>query len=128
MLADQIVGGAKITPIATAKSNLAAAEAIAARSPVIQVKPFLPLKIGVVTTESMTDGVKARFRANLEKKLGWYGGSILGFEELDQNPNAVAAAIERFIAAGADVVLTGGGNRSTRSTPQFARCRFSTPK
>ena len=110
VLADQIVGGAKITPIATAEANVAAAEAVAARSPVIQVKPFLPLKIGVVTTEAMTDGVKARFRANLEKKLGWYGGSILGFEELDQNPKAVAAAIERFIAAGADVVLTGGGN------------------
>lgn len=110
VIAEQVVGGAKITPIATAESNLAAAETITAQHPVIQVKPFLPLNVGVVTTEAMTAGVKARFRANLEKKIGWYGGVILGFEELDQDPKAVAVAIERFIAAGADVVLTGGGN------------------
>jgi len=106
----RVVGGAKITPIAIAETDLAAAEAIAARRPVIQVKPFLPLKVGVVTTAGMSEAVKARFQASLRKKIAWYGGSVLGFDELEHDPDAVAQAILQFLAAGADLILTGGGN------------------
>ncbi len=110
VVAGRVVAGAKITPVAIAQANLAAAEAIAARGAVVQVKPFLPLKIGVVTTEGMADGARERFRASLCQKIGWYGGSVLGFKELPDDPAALARAIQRFIEAGADVVLTGGGN------------------
>lgn len=109
VVAGQVVAGAKITPIAIERSNLERAEAIAARAPVAQVKPFLPLKVGVVTTEGMAEGVKQRFRANLEKKIGWYGGSVLGFAEVEHDPRVLAEAIQRFRSAGADVILTGGG-------------------
>ena len=65
---------------------------------------------GVVTTETMTAAVRERFRAALEKRIAWYGGSILGFVELEDDPSAMAATIESFVAAGADVILTSGGN------------------
>jgi hypothetical protein len=104
-----VVAGAKITPIAIDRANLEAAEALARRSPVVQVKPFLPLKVGVVTTEGMAEGVKSRFRANLDKKIGWYGGTVLGFVEVEPDAGRLAAAIEAFSAAGAGLILTGGG-------------------
>ena len=105
----QVVAGAKITPIAIDRSALERAEGIAALTTVVQVKPFLPLKVGVVTTEGMAPRVKERFRANLTNKIGWYGGSVLGFVEVEPDSAQVAQAIARFKSAGADLILTGGG-------------------
>jgi hypothetical protein len=110
VLPGKIVCGAKITPVAIDSTTLAEAEATARRQPVVQVKPFLPLAVGVVTTEGMTDKTRARFQETVRKKIGWYGGEVLGFADLPNDEVQVAAAIERFIAAGADLILTGGGN------------------
>jgi hypothetical protein len=110
VLPGKIVCGAKITPVAIDETTLAEAESIARRQPVIQVKPFLPLTVGVVTTEGMTDKVRARFRETVRKKIAWYGGTVLGFEDLPNDEIQVGAAIERFIDQGAGLILTGGGN------------------
>lgn len=106
---EQIIAGAKITPIAIDRSDLERAEGIAALTTVVQVKPFLPLKVGIVTTEGMAPRVKERFQANLTKKIEWYGGSVLGFVEVEPDSAQVARAIARFKADGADLILTGGG-------------------
>ncbi|MEA2597098.1 MAG: hypothetical protein QOF01_3567, partial [Thermomicrobiales bacterium] len=84
--------------------------AIAGRQPVVQVKPFLPLAVGVVTTEGMTEKTRERFRETVRKKIAWYGGEVLGFADLPNNESKVADAIERFVDGGAGLVLTGGGN------------------
>lgn len=110
VLPGKIVCGAKITPVAIDEATLAESEVIARRQPVIQVKPFLPLSVGVVTTEGMTDKVRERFRETVRKKIAWYGGTVLGFEDLPNDDVLVGAAIERFIDHGAGLVLTGGGN------------------
>src|SRR5688572_28625702 len=49
----KILAGAKITPVAVDNTVLREAERIAAGSPVIEVKPFLPRNVGVVTTEQL---------------------------------------------------------------------------
>ena len=110
IVAERVLGGAKITPIAISETDLLAAEAIAERRPVLRVEPFLPLKVGVVTTGEMNEGVRARFQESLRKKIDWFGGAILGFDDVGDDPAAVAASIQQFIDAGAGAVLTGGGN------------------
>lgn len=110
VLPGKVVAGVKITPVATAESNLRQAEAIASGTPVIEVKPFLPLKVGIVTTEGMNDKTRSRFRNTVRNKLAWYGASVLAFADLQHDQEAVAQAIEQFISDGADLVLTGGGN------------------
>jgi hypothetical protein len=110
VLSGKIVCGAKITPVAIDGEILAEAEEIAGRQPVVQVKPFLPLKVGVVSTEGMTDKTRDRFRETIRKKIAWYGGEVLGFTDLPNEEIPVADAIEGYIAQGADLVLTGGGN------------------
>ena len=110
VLPGRIVAGAKITPVAVPEATVREAEALAARRPVLRVAPFRPLSVGVVTTEGLSDKLRDRFRETVRRKVGWYGASVLRFEDLANDPAAVAPAIAGLIADGADLVLTGGGN------------------
>jgi hypothetical protein len=112
VLPGKVVAGAKITPVAIPDRLLAQAEAYARARPrpIVEVAPFQPLVVGVVTTEGLTGRTRERFQATVRRKIGWFGGSVLRFEELPNDASAVARAIEGMITDGAQLVLTGGGN------------------
>ncbi len=110
VLPGKIVTGAKITPVAVPEATLREAEALAGRRPVVRVAAFRPRRVGVVTTEGLTDKIRDRFRQTVAAKIGWYGGAVLRFEDLPNDPTAVATAIEGLVADGADLILTAGGN------------------
>lgn len=110
-LPGKTLAGVKVTPVAVPESTLSQAEAITRDGePIVRVLPFLPQVVGVVTTEAMKAGVRDRFRAIVERKIGWYGGSVLRFEEPAADSAAVAEAMTGLVADGADVVLAAGGN------------------
>ncbi len=106
----KIVAGAKITPVAVPEATLREAEELARGRPMLRVEAFRPLCVGVITTEGLDGKVRDRFRETVQRKVGWYGASVLRFEDLPADADAVASAIERLIADGADLVLTAGGN------------------
>ena len=110
VLPGKIVAGAKITPVATRKSLIDEAVRIASSSKVVQVKPFLPLKIGVVTTEAMDEKTCSRFERAVETKTDWYGGELLGYRAVANDAGEVAAALYEFLEQGAQLLMTGGGN------------------
>jgi hypothetical protein len=110
VLPGKVLAGAKIAPVAIEESVLVEAEQIASAAPVVQVKPFKPLKIGVVTTEGLQGDIAERFRATVNRKVDWYGAEVLGFSDLTNDPAAVATAIQGYIDDGADLIMTGGGN------------------
>lgn len=115
VLPGTVLAGAKITPVAIDGATLAEAEALAAGlasagRPVVQVKPFRPLCVGVVTTEGLADSARDRFQAAVRQKIAWFGGEVLGFVDLKDDADHVAAEIEAMVGIGADVILTGGGN------------------
>lgn len=106
----KIVSGVKVTPVAVAEATLREAEAIAAASPVIEVLPFLPMKVGVISTEGPDWRVREKFESSVAQKIGWYGGEVLGFSDPPREAAAIAAEIARYVDAGADLVLAAGGN------------------
>jgi hypothetical protein len=106
----KIVTGVKVTPVAVAGATLLEAETIAAEGAVVQVVPFQPLHVGVISTEGPDWRVRDRFQASVEQKIGWYGGSVIGFSDLPRDAEAIAAEIERLAAEGTDLVLAAGGN------------------
>jgi molybdopterin biosynthesis enzyme len=110
VLPGKIVAGAKITPVAISSSAIEAAEAIAAGDSVMTVKPYLPRKVGVVTTEGLRGALQARFQETVRTKLAWFGSEVIGFSDVPDRAEDVAHAIESFIAQGATLILTGGGN------------------
>ena len=81
---------------------MAEAEAVAraGSEPVVQVKPFRPRLVGIVTTEGMSDKVRARFRQTVEQKIAWYGSRVLRFEDLAGEPAAVATAYDPTCGSG----------------------------
>ena len=106
----KIVTGVKVTPVAVAEATLLEAEAIAAEGPVVQVAPFHPLRVGVISTEGPDWRVRDRFQASVAQKIGWYGGSVIGFSDLPRDAEVIAAEIDRLEGEGADLVLAAGGN------------------
>jgi molybdopterin biosynthesis enzyme len=106
----KIVTGVKVTPVAVAELALREAESIAAESPVVQVAPFRPLKVGVISTEGPDWRVRDRFRASVEQKIGWYGGEVVSLSDQPKEPEAIAAEIERLAESGVDLVLAAGGS------------------
>lgn len=110
VLPGRIVAGAKITPVATRRSLIDEAKRIASSRTVIEVKPFLPLTVGIVITETMDEATRARFDRNAEEKIAWYGARLLGIEQVANDPAAVAGALSGFLAQGAELLMTGGGN------------------
>ena len=110
VLPGKTVAGIKITPVATTETVLSQAEAISSGSPIIDVKPFAPLQVGVVTTEGMDEKTRTRFRETVRKKVGWYGGTVVDFVDLPNDADAVASAMQSFLDERVDLIMTGGGN------------------
>ncbi|MFL5759779.1 MAG: molybdopterin-binding protein [Thermomicrobiales bacterium] len=110
VLPGKILAGAKITPVAIDEAILAEAEQIAGTAPIVQVKPFQPMKVGVITTEGLQGDACDRFQTSVIQKIDWFGGEVLGFVDLPNDPDLVAGVIERFLADGAELIMTGGGN------------------
>jgi hypothetical protein len=106
----KMLAGAKISPIAVSQATLDAAVELASRSPVVQVKPFTPKRIAVVSTDGLEGKVRDRFQEAVVTKMGWFGSTVTGFTDLVDKPDHVADAIEAVIDEGAEIVLTGGGN------------------
>lgn len=110
VLPGKVLAGAKIAPVAIDESILRQTEAIAADEPVIQVKPFQSLKVGVLSTEGLDGRAAERFQLSLRAKIAWYGGRVLGFTDVANDPAPVAESIDAYLKAGADLILTGGGD------------------
>jgi molybdopterin biosynthesis enzyme len=106
----KIVTGVKVTPVAVTEATLSEAEAIAAESPVVQIAAFQPLRVGVISTEGPDWRVRDKFQTSVAQKIGWYGGSVIGFSDLPRDAEAIAAEIGRLEGEGADLVLAAGGN------------------
>ena len=106
----KIVTGVKVTPVAVAEATLREAETVAAEGPVVQVAPFQPLRVGVISTEGPDWRVRDRFQTSVAQKIGWYGGSVIGFSDLPRDADVIATEIGRLEGEGADLVLAAGGN------------------
>jgi len=112
VVAGKIVAGAKISPIAIHASVLEdiRRELSTRPDPLIRVKPFRPLCAGVVVTEGLNPKIRDRFEKVVRQKIGWYGGSILRFEYVEDDSEQVANAMQALIDDGAQILLAAGGH------------------
>lgn len=108
--AGAVVCGIKITPVAAPESSLVAAEEIIGDHPIVSVLPFWPMSVGVVSSEPMSERMRARFQETVRQKVAWYGGNVLRFAEPEPEQPAIAAAILDLIADGAGMILAAGGS------------------
>lgn len=110
VLPGKTLAGVKITPIVTQEDHVERAELIASRSPVLQVKPFLPLRVGVFSTEGGGGTAQQRFRESVTAKVNWYGGSVVDIVDVPREATAVLEVMRCYRERDVDLLLAGGGN------------------
>lgn len=106
----QPVGGTRIIPLLIEEEKISRLENTVDR-PVIEVLPFRPFRVGVVTTgnEVYSGRIKDAFGPVIRQKFENLGSSILGQTFSDDSIEMTVQRIRDFLAQGADMVVCTGG-------------------
>ncbi|GAB6908728.1 Molybdopterin binding domain-containing protein [Desulfosarcina cetonica] len=109
---DQPVAGTRIIPLFTEMERIETIEAICrADFPIVQVKPFAPFKIGIVTTgsEIYHGRIQDRFGPVLRKKFADLGSEVIDQVFVSDDIAMTVDAIHGLIGRGAQMVAVTGG-------------------
>lgn len=108
----QIVAGTRVIPLTIQRDILEGAEEICSeQEPLLSVKPFQPLWVGIVTTgsEVYTGRIKDGFCSVVRKKAAPFGARVLGQVIVPDDPYLITTEIHQMIGEGADLVIVTGG-------------------
>jgi len=108
----QIVAGTRVIPLAIRREILEEAEEICSQAgPMITVKPFQPLWLGVVTTgsEVYSGRIQDGFCSVIKQKASPFGARMLGQVIVPDDPFLISHEVRQFVAGGAELVLVTGG-------------------
>ena len=109
--AGEKLAGTRVIPLAVAREKLERAKAAVGETPLLSVRPFRPLRCGIVTTgnEVFYGRISDTFTPVVEEKLREYGSSVVWRETCPDNGARIVRAIRQMLDAGADFILTTGG-------------------
>jgi len=109
---DTAMAGTRIIPLATVEKNIKEVERICKEYyPVIDVKPFKNLKVGVITTgdEVYSGRIKDKFGPVLKKKFAELNCEVIKQVFVSDDVEKTVDAIHELINEGAELIaLTGG--------------------
>jgi molybdenum cofactor synthesis domain-containing protein len=106
------VAGTRIIPLVTPEETLRGVDALCrAHAPLISVKPFRPLKVGIVTTgsEIYHGRIEDKFGPVLHAKFAELGCEVLRQIFVSDDVEMTVAAIHEILSAGAELVAVTGG-------------------
>lgn len=116
--AGDLVASAKIAPHLLPVAVLDRATALVGRRGVVGLAPLVVRRVAVVVKESLHAPARERFESSVRLKVEALGSTLAGFDYVDENADAVSAALEA--AAGvADLILTAGSASTDPSDPFF---------
>ncbi len=106
-----ILAGMRVIPLVIEKEKMRRARQVAGDTPIFELKPFLKMSAGIVTTgnEVYYGRITDTFTPVVEDKLSEYGVEIMGHEMSDDSPQHIAAAIQSLLQKGAGMVVCTGG-------------------
>ena len=78
--------------------------------PLVWVAPFVPSRVGVIVKESVRATARERFEASVHAKVEGLGSEIVSIAYVDDDPDAVEAAMAGFVRRPdpIDLILTAG--------------------
>jgi len=105
------IAATRIIPLVIEEEKMKRAKEAAGDKPLLQILPFQKVKAGIVTTgsEVYKGRIKDAFGPAIRAKLEEYDVTILGQRIVDDSQEDIIAAIQAYIAEGADLVLCTGG-------------------
>jgi len=101
VMADEMVGRAKIVPFVTREEVVRRAEEFKG---VLRVRPFRRLRVAALVQEKIDDASLAKFRAALEEKIAFFGselGEVTRAEDL-------VSALRQALGRGAQLLVVAG--------------------
>lgn len=108
----QVVAGTRVIPLTVQRHLLEAAEEIFGKpGPLLTVKPFQPLWVGVVTTgsEVYSGRIQDGFCSVIRQKTAPFGARVLGQVIVPDDPYLISTQIRQLIGEGAELVMVTGG-------------------
>lgn len=112
VLEGQSVAGTRIIPLVTKKEKIKQVKLLCEmNTPIIDVKPYNSLKIGIVTTgnEIFSGRIDDKFGSVLKKKFEFYGSTIIEQIIVPDEIEKIKNAIDKLINKGADMIVATGG-------------------
>jgi molybdenum cofactor synthesis domain-containing protein len=108
----KVVAGTRIIPLVIDEGTVEIIEAKRrGNAPVVEVLPFRPLRVGIVTTgsEVFHGRIKDRFGPVVARKLEEYGCEVIGQIYVSDEAERIVQAIRAFLDEGADMITVTGG-------------------
>ena len=105
------LAGTRIIPLIIEKVKMEKAKQTAGSKPLLEIKPFLHKKVGIVTTgnEVFFGRIKDTFGPFIREKLAEYDVDVIGQRIIGDNPEEISAGINTFMSEGANMVICTGG-------------------
>jgi len=106
------LAGTRVIPLMIEEEKLFQVEALCREfGPAVQVKPYQPLKVGIVTTgsEIFKGRIKDCFGPVIRKKVAAFGGEVLEQIFCPDEMDAIVAAVDKLRTMGAELILLTGG-------------------
>ncbi len=110
--ANNAVAGTRIIPLVTGEEKIKAVESICLQYyPIIEIKPFRSLQVGIVTTgsEVFHGRITDKFGPVLRDKFGELGSTVMEQVLVSDDVAMTVDAIQAFISRGAELVAVTGG-------------------
>lgn len=101
----------RIVPLVTEERQIAEAEALCADKQLYDLRPFKPLKVGIIITgsEIYHGRIKDKFERVARAKLAHYPAEILGVHVCDDKLDMIVGAGRTLLAEGAELLIFSGG-------------------
>jgi molybdopterin biosynthesis enzyme len=112
VLEGEKLAGTRIVPLVTEEKRIEKVEAICREHrPVVQVLPFAPYRVGVVTTgtEVYSGRIPDGFGPVVRRKFAALGSTVFRQELVSDDVEMTVAAIRRLLEDGAQMIAVTGG-------------------
>lgn len=106
------LAGTRIIPLVIEKEKMRAVSEIAdQKNPLLQIKPFVRKKSGIVTTgnEVYYGRIEDTFTPVIEEKIQKFGVEVIGHHTVNDDKIKIAQAIQDLKNQGADIIFCTGG-------------------
>ncbi len=121
--AGDLVASVKVAPHIVDAGIVEAGARIAAfgSQPIVWVAPFTARRVGVVVKETVRATARERFETSVRAKVEGLGSTILDIVYVDDDVDAVEAAVGRFVRGAdlCDLVLTAGSASTDPQDPFY---------
>lgn len=106
-----VLAGTRVIPLVIEKEKMESVKKIAGSTPLLALHPYQKKKVGIVTTgsEVFKGRIQDAFGPVIRRKLAPFEVEVLGQVIVDDKMPMITAAIQDFLAQGADMIVCTGG-------------------